>query len=185
LVATAVLVAVILDFNGEPTRYFTYFTVLTNLGIGVWFLGAALTPRWEKASGVRLALTVYGLMTLLVYWIFLAPTHHPQGVTVLANLVLHLIVPLCMAIEDLMVPRPASPLAPVWCLGFPAVYTVFSLVRGLATGWYPYFFFNVQRWQGGWPELTAFLGLLLALFTALAFGWRLIIRRQYRLRAGE
>ncbi len=185
LVALAALLAVVLDFNGEPSHYFTYFTVLTNLGIGVWFFGAALTPRWERASGVRLALTVYGLTTLLIYWIFLAPTHHPQGITVLANLILHLVVPVCMAVEDLLVPRRASRLAPLWCLSFPAAYALFSLIRGTTTGWYPYFFFDVQKWPGGWPELTGFLGLLLVLLIVLAFGWQLVIRRRHRVEAGE
>jgi len=176
LLAALAFGSISLDYHGAPDQYFTYFTILTNLSIGVWFLAAALVPRLaDGASALRLALTVYGLVTLSVYWIFLSPTHHPQGWSMVANFGLHLVMPLAMALEDLLVPWPKlSKLAPLWCLVFPLVYCAFALVRGEVTGWYPYFFLDKAQ-LGGWIALTGFLIFLFAVFIALAYGWRLAI----------
>lgn len=181
VVPTFALGAVTIDFHGDPTLYFSYFTVLTNLGIAFWYLAALFVPRpLERASALRLTLTVYGLVTLLVYWIFLAPTHHPEGWNFWANLVLHLGVPLAMAAEDMLVPWPRLKLlTPLWSLLFLVVYVAFVLVRGANTGWYPYFFFDQAQW-GGWGLLFAFLGFLLAVFVALAYGWRVAVHRRQR-----
>jgi hypothetical protein len=179
LLAVVAFGSISLDYHGAPDRYFTYFTILTNLSIGAWFLFAALVPgRADRASALRLALTVYGLVTLSVYWIFLSPTHHPQGWSLVANFGLHLVMPLAMALEDLLVPWPKlSRRAPLWCLVFPLVYCAVVLTRGELTGWYPYFFLDKAQ-LGGWPALTGFLIFLFAVFLILAYGWRLAIHRR-------
>lgn len=179
LVAAAAFAAVATDYHGDPTAYFTYFTVLTNLAIGIWFLGAALAPRrFERASTVRLAVTVYGLVTVAVYWALLAPTHHPQGTHFVANLFLHLFVPAAMVAEDLRVPWPRIGLwRPLWILGFPLAYCVASLVRGELTGWYPYFFLD-KRAMGGWAPLGTFAAGLLVVFAGLGYGWRALVHRK-------
>ena len=178
LVAAFAFGAVSIDLNGDPVLYFSYFTVLTNLGIGLWFFFAALAPaKLEKASLLRLMLTVYGLVTLLVYWVVLSPNHHPQGLNFWANLVLHLGVPLAMAGEDLVVPWPRiTAWAALWSLGFPCFYAAFTLIRGQLTGWYPYFFFDERKW-GNWESLATFMVLLLAVFLGLAYLWRVVVQR--------
>ena len=180
-VALAAGVGIFLDFHGDPGFYFTYFTILTNMGIGVWFLGAALAGRsFEMASAWRLALTVYGLVTMAVYWVLLAPTHHPQGWSFVANLLLHVAVPLAMAFEDLRFPWPkVGANAPWGVLLFPVVYCVFSLVRGELTGWYPYFFLNKDK-VGGWGTVALYCVGLLAVFIAVGFGWRALVHFRQR-----
>lgn len=175
--------AVAVDFHGDPWQYFSYFTILTNLSIGLWFALAAWQPaRWEKAASLRLALTIYGLVTLVVYWVLLSPTHHPQGWTYAANLVLHLIVPLAMAVEDVVAPWPPLKVKPVfWVLVPPLAYCAASVFRGELTGWYPYFFLN-QKELGGWGGLVLYVVVLLAVFTLLALGWRGLVVRRYRRR---
>lgn len=174
-VAAVALVSVAIDFHLPADRYFAYFTVLTNLGIGAWFLASVFRGALNRWSAVRLALTVYGLVTVTVYWAFLAPTHHPQGLNFFANLGLHLVVPLAMAAEDLVVPWPrVGSRVAIGVLAFPLAYCGFSLVRGQLTGWYPYFFLNPAE-LGGWAGLAAFLVILLGLFVVLAFAWRLVV----------
>jgi hypothetical protein len=172
--------AVAVECRGDPTQYFAYFTILTNLGIGAWFLMAACSPRRaERMPGVRLSLTVYGFVTVLVYWVFLSPDHHPQGWSFAANLLLHLGVPLAMAAEDLLIPWPRlRALEVLWCLLFPVVYGVGTLTRGAMTGWYPYFFLDGTKRGGG--QLAAFLGLLLLLFVGLSYSWRVLVELRYR-----
>ena len=182
LVPLAAFWAISIDFHGDPSQYFTYFTILTNLSIGLWFMAGAFWPRVEKLSALRLALTIYGLVTLLVYWVLLSPTHHPTGLNFWANLILHLGVPVAMAVEDLIAPWPHTKAAiPLWSLAFPLIYCAFSVARGEMTGWYPYFFLD-QSAVGGWLLLAAFLGGLLAVFAALAYGWRLLVHRRHRSR---
>lgn len=180
-VGAAAFGAIAVDFHGDPSQYFTYFTVLTNLSIGTWFLASLVWPKkLEGASVLRLALTIYGLITLSVYWALLAPTHHPQGLVFWANLVLHLVVPAAMAVEDLLVPWPRTKAAvPLWILVFPLAYCAFAVIRGELTGWYPYFFLNKNE-VGGWVFLGLFLAGLLAVFAALAYGWRLVVHRRRR-----
>jgi len=180
-VAALAFASVAVDFHLPADRYFAYFTVLTNLAIGAWFLASVFRPSLDRWSAVRLGLTVYGLVTLTVYWAFLAPTHHPQGWAFFANLGLHLVVPLAMASEDLLVPWPrVGGWAPWVVIAFPLGYCAFSLVRGQATGWYPYFFLDPSK-LGGWGGLAGFLVILLGLFAVLAFAWRLVVHgRQAR-----
>jgi len=180
-VAALAFASVAIDFHLPADRYFAYFTVLTNLAIGAWFLASVFRPSLNRWSGLRLGLTVYGLVTLTVYWVFLSPTHHPEGLKFFANLGLHLVVPLAMAWEDLLVPWPkVGRWVPGAVVAFPLVYCAFSLIRGQATGWYPYFFLNPAE-LGGWGGLSGFLVILLGLFVVLAFAWRLVVHgRQTR-----
>jgi len=173
VVAAVALGAVGLNFAGNPTEYFAYFTILTNLSIGLWFLWAAAFPaRGEAASTLRFALTIYGLATFSVYWIFLSPIHHPQGWQFVINLFLHLGVPLAMAFEDVWVPwPPVGPWTPLQLLGVPAVYWLVAVVRGELTGWYPYFFVNRTE-LGSWTLLVAYLIGLMVAFALLGYGWR-------------
>lgn len=172
-VALVAFVSLSIDYHGSPEQYFTYFTILTNLSIGTWFLvGAFAGPRWDRFSTLRLALTVYGLVTLSIYWVFLSPNSHPQGLAFYANLGLHLVVPLAMAAEDLVAPWPKiARLAPLGVLVFPLAYGAFTLIRGSLTGWYPYFFLDPAK-LGGWLVLSGFMIFLFAVFLALAYGWR-------------
>lgn len=176
LVTLAAVTAVAVDFHGDPTQFFTYFTILTNLLIAGWFLWAAINPeKAERAAALRLALTIYGLITLSVYWILLSPTHHPEGLKFVSNLFLHLFVPLAMGAEDLMAPWP--PLrrrAPLLVLIFPVGYCAFAVIRGEFTGWYPYFFLDKAK-VGGWIGLALFIVVLLVMFIVLAYGWRLAV----------
>jgi hypothetical protein len=107
--------------------------------------------------------------------VLLSPTHHPQGAQFVANLFLHALIPAAMALEDVMAPWPRIAASqPWWVLSFPLLYCVVGLVRGVVTGWYPYFFLNPAE-VGGWGPLALFCGALLALFLGLAYGWRALV----------
>jgi hypothetical protein len=178
-VATLALASIAVEFRDPADHYFAYFTVLTNLLIGAWFVVAALKPRRaERWAGLRLAATVYGLATLGIYWVLLSPTHHPGGASFFANLGLHLVVPLAMALEDLLVPWPRLKPWAAWAvLPWPLAYCALSMIRGELTGWYPYFFFNYRE-VGGWGVQAAFIAVLLGVFIALGFGWRALVHRR-------
>jgi hypothetical protein len=48
---------------------------------------------------------------------------------------------------------------------FPAVYLVYSLLRGEATGWYPYYFINAN--QLGYAEIVVNALMVLAAFVII------------------
>lgn len=180
LVALAAWGAVALDFNGDPTAYFNYFTIITNMAIGAWFLVASFAGQWAEArSGLRLSLTIYGLVTATVYWVLLAPTFHLEGLRVLATVVLHLVVPLAMVAEDVLIPwPPVGPRGPFVIIVFPLAYLVGAFVRGQLTGWYPYFFLDQSK-MGGWAMVTLFLVGMFAVFLVLASVWSALVGRLY------
>lgn len=173
--AALAFAAVLINFEGEPDRYFTYFTVLTNLGLGLWFAAAAGLPAPERRSALRLSLAVAALVTVAVYWVLLAPTHHPHGLHWWANLALHGLVPAAFLLEDLLVPwPPLGANAALLALVFPSVYCLASLLRAQVTGWYPYFFLNPAE-AGGWPGVVAFVAAILLLFVAFTYAWRAVV----------
>jgi len=179
LVAALAFGAIAFEFTGDPTTYFAYFTILTNLFIGLWFLGAAFFEgRFNRMSSVRLALSVYAMVTMVVYWIFLAAHDSVHGTGLIANLVLHLVVPSATLVEDLLVPWPqVSMSALAWMLGLPLGYSIVTIARGELTGWYPYFFLNKAK-MGGWPPVLRFSSLLFVAFIAGGYGWRAVIHRK-------
>jgi hypothetical protein len=157
-------------------NFLSYFTIENNLMFGFWFLLRSLQPGddWRGGSAaVRLSITGYGLVTLFVYWGLIAATEHPEGVRFFANLALHLVLPLAMLAEwflDRPV-RAATWVSWAWSLLVPALYCVYSLFRGVLTGWYPYFFINLP--QLGVAATAAYIAGLFAFFLgiAAALGW--------------
>jgi hypothetical protein len=180
LLAALAFVALAVDYDGSPDRYFSYFTILTNLAIGVWFLFAAVVPhRADLWSMVRLALTMYGLLTFGVYWALLSPTDHPSGLLFLTNLGVHGVMPLAMAIEDLIAPWPrVNRRAPLVVVAWPLAYTMATIARGEVTGWYPYFFLDEGHLGRG--VVTFYISTLLALFMGGAYLWRALVHRRHR-----
>jgi len=144
------------DPAGERLRnavnYFSYFTILTNLLVGVACLAPTVRPdgpagRFFGRPEVRGAVALYVVVMALVYLVLLAPIYHPQGAQKWVNHVLHRAVPLLyLADWALLVPR--GTLAPrhvVTWLVFPLLYGGYTLAHGAWSGWYPYPFIAVDR----------------------------------------
>ncbi|ACQ78525.1 conserved hypothetical protein [Beutenbergia cavernae DSM 12333] len=165
-VLRAVVVALVLSAEiylivliGEafnPANHFSYFTVLSNV-LGAVVLGIGIFRPVPDV--VRGAAATYLVVTFVVYGLLL------RGVDVqtpsYANWVLHFVVPILVTLEWLLAP-PARRLAVrdvAWWLVFPAVYLVYTLIRGPIVGWYPYPFLD-PREQGyaavaGWCVAVA------------------------------
>ncbi|MFD3507060.1 Pr6Pr family membrane protein [Nocardia sp. NPDC058666] len=152
------------------TNYLSYFTIESNvLSVIVLLVGGALAPRSPRWQTFRGAVTLYMLITMVVYAVLLA------NVDVMLtdkwiNDVLHRILPLVLLLDWLFVPmakrlRPSPALIGQWLI-FPVVYGVYSLIRGPIVDWYPYPFID-PRVQG-WVSLTIGLLVLLVVFVVLA-----------------
>ena len=149
---------------------FGYFTVLTNLFVALtatlpFIAGSNRLGRW---FGMVLGSAINSiLMVSITYHFLLRNVWQPQGLQLLADIVLHYVVPLLASLYWLIFP-PRSELgvlAPLaWCL-YPLLYFVYVFVRGELLGSYPYYFIDAASIGYRQAMLNSF-GLLVA-FVAL------------------
>jgi hypothetical protein len=165
-------------------RYFSFFTILTNLLITVCFTVLLCNPllswgRFFSSSSTLTAFAVYIAIVGLVYNGILRFLWSPQGVQQFVDELLHLVNPLWFLLFWIFfVPKSRLKWNNVffWLL-YPLVYIIFILIRGSVSGFYPYPFINVNNL--GYPGvlvncLVLFLGFLLIslLFIWIGKRWR-------------
>jgi uncharacterized membrane protein len=140
----------------QPTRYFSYFTVLSSLiNIAVLVAGGVIALRWRRDAGmftaVRMSTVAYAAVTAVVYHLLLRnlPSDGFVGITWPGDL-LHVWIPIFIVLDWLFAPgRPALGWGRVWyAISFPIVWVAFTLVRGVVTGWYPYPFLDPDAPEG-------------------------------------
>lgn len=162
----------ILDETDPPAlgsrvlRFFSYFTVQSNILVAVVTGYLALDPRrdgpvWRVArADAVVAITVTGL----VHWFLLRPLLNLTGLNALADSLLHLVVPLLAVFGWILFgPRPRTDRDTVLrALAWPVVWFGYILVLGVVTGWYPYPFLEVP--ELGYPRV-----LLTALGVTILF----------------
>lgn len=131
---------------GGVWRYLSYFTVLTNTLVVLILGRAALWPDDRSglnAPHIELMAVTSILFVGAVYNLLLASQWNPQGLRKINDVILHDLSPLAMLAFWLMRPRGGV----VWGDGlsaaaWPAVYSVYGLLRGAVDGYYPYYFMN-------------------------------------------
>jgi hypothetical protein len=152
------------------TNYLSYFTIESNiLAVIVLLVGglaAPQSPRWQIFRG---AVTLYMLITMVVYAVLLADID-VMLTDKWINDVLHRVLPLVLLLDWLFVAmaqrlRPTFELIGLWLI-FPVVYGVYSLIRGPIVDWYPYPFIDPRA--QGYVSLTIGLVVLLVVFVVLA-----------------
>lgn len=157
---------------GLTLNFFSYFTILTNVLVALARTGPALSPhsrlgRWSRSEGVRVAVAMYIAVVGVVYHLLLAPVWDPQGWSLVANTLLHYVMPVAFVLDWLLF-TPKGRLRwvdPVKWLAFPLVYGGWTLAHGLATRWWPYWFVNVD--ELGLASAAVNFGGLLVFFLAL------------------
>jgi hypothetical protein len=162
------------QFHQTAGNYFSYFTIQSNLFAAAVLLWGAVRPtgRPELRAVLRGAAVVYLLITGIVYALLLEHLH--ASVVPWVNFTLHRLAPVVLVLDWLLDP-PGRAItwrrALLWLVYAPA-YVGYTLLRGLATGWYPYPFINpaqpggyatVAAWCGGITALGLVLTVLLAL----------------------
>lgn len=133
-------------------RYFTYFTILTNLLVAVCCTAMWLSPasRWGRffaGASTRTALAVYILVVGLIYNVVLRFLWQPQGLQRVVDELLHSVIPVLFVLHwFLFVAGERLPLKSLWpWLIYPLVYIVVVLIRGAFSGFYPYPFIDVKQ----------------------------------------
>lgn len=150
-------------------NYFSYFTILSNVGAAIVLLGGALLAPiglwWQWFRG---AATTAMLITAIVYALLLS--HIDVSLSgEWTNTVLHRLIPLVLLI-DWAVFRPKSLPALSWLtwLAFPLVYGVYTLTRGPIVDWYPYPFIDPR--SQGYLSMTLGVVVVFIGMTALSAG---------------
>lgn len=143
---------------GGLMSFFSFFTVLTNTLVAV-VLTCELTSRESAArrwflqpsvsSGIAVSIAVVGL----AYSLLLRHLWHPEGWQLLADELLHDILPLLFLIYWwCCVPKGTLRLAHIalWVI-YPLVYFAYVLLRGHVLSAYPYPFIDVSAL--GYPQV--------------------------------
>jgi len=151
-------------------NFFSFFTILSNVFAAVVFVLSALYllagRRPSPADDViRGASVLYMAVTGVVYSTLL--TNIDVDLTLpWVNLQLHYIMPLVVVADWLYQPQLSKLTVKrtlPWLI-FPAMYLLYSLARGAATGWYPYPFLNPATVGGYGGVMLYALGILVSLF---------------------
>jgi hypothetical protein len=153
-------------------HFFSYFTILSNILAALALLLPVVAPasrvgRFLGRPPVRAAIAGYIIIVGTVYYLLLRNVGHAQGWTLFFEHVLHYVTP-PLFVLDWLIFVPKGEVA--WrnglaCLGFPAVYAVWTLTHGALTGWYPYPFIDVP--ELGYPRTLLNMAGLIAAFVAL------------------
>lgn len=155
------------------TRYFSYFTILTNLLAAVCVTVLFIKPK-NVAAGFLVrpttvtAITVYIAITGIVYNVILRFLWQPEGLQFVADELLHTVIPLLFIVLWLLyVPKAELAYKQVlsWLI-YPFLYLVYTLIHGSISGFYPYPFMDVGVL--GYKKLLLNAAVLLILFSGLS-----------------
>lgn len=132
-------------------NFFSYYTILTNLAVAVSMTVLLISPasgpgQWFSRIGGQTALAGNMLVLSLIYHILLARLWAPQGWAMVADQLLHTLVPILYLLYwVLFVPKgKLSWIAPLTWLLYPLLYLIYTLIRGSFVHWYPYPFVDVN-----------------------------------------
>jgi len=133
-------------------RYFSYFTLLTNLLVAIFSTALLVAPRssigkfCSRYAAVT-AVTANILVVGLVYNIILRPLWQPTGLQKPVDELLHTVIPLLFLCYWLfVVPKKRLSYQSIlpWLL-YPLLYVIFVLTRGSFSGFYPYPFIDLNK----------------------------------------
>jgi hypothetical protein len=139
-----------LSFLESNTRFWGYFTVLTNFLCAIcltsvlFFRGS--WHRFFSKFSTQTAITVYILIVGLGYNVLLRHLYTFNGAHAISNEIQHVVVPGLFTIYWFFLPKKALKwkLVFLWLL-YPFVYLVMALTRGSIDGFYPYPFLNANE----------------------------------------
>lgn len=133
------------------TRYFSYFTIDTNLIVALCcsfiLLAAGSVPgKFFSRQSTQTAITIYIIIVGIVYNIVLRQIWKPEGLQKIVDELLHLIIPILFLLYWLFFVQKNELKwrhAFSWMI-YPLLYGIFVFCRGYASGFYPYPFIDMS-----------------------------------------
>jgi hypothetical protein len=151
----------------------SYFTILTNILVALYSLVLWLRPysrlgRFFSKASTSTAILVYILVVGIIYNLALRHIWSPQGWARLADELLHSVIPLGFLLYWFMA-LPKTRLsyynAIPWLI-YPGLYIIYTFIRGLWMGTYPYPFIDVHLL--GYPTVLKNCAVIALSFYALS-----------------
>ena len=166
---------------GTRWNYLAFFTEITNIMVDLWLImvGIAIMFDWKRKykfwtkPQIQGAITLYILVVGVIYcgvlfW-FTVPYSSAYWWGNVINVWHHLVVPTVMIIMFWNMPHSGHVSMKIlwyWMI-YPVTYLLFSELRGLIDGWYPYIFLD--------PHTPLFpIGLITAVIFIAGFGYALL-----------
>jgi len=177
----------------RPGEYFAYFTIDSSMVAavamavaGVWAIqGKADTPLLNK---VRLSVASYAVVVGVVYNALLRglPGSAADGDYVwpqTPNEILHVWALLLIFLDFTLttVANPPKFKQVFWVLLFPLAWVIFTILRGMATGWWPYWFINPTD-EGGVTQMVTYIFGICAFLIVSALATLAVTRGLNKLR---
>jgi hypothetical protein len=139
----------VMDIPETIIRFFSFFTILTNILVAVYFTLQVIKPsaRLLHTPGNLTALTIYITVVGLVYQLLLRHVWTPTGLQMVVDELLHSVIPVLAIIYWYLFEKKAAvqyKQSGKWLI-YPLIYLVYILLRGKAAGFYPYPFVNVTE----------------------------------------
>ena len=167
--ALALLIAIVWQVTDRlannvfrPTEYFAYFTIQSSLIAAVVLSVTAVReymslPQTKALSLARLSVSTYAIVVAVVYNALLRGTpvlpgdpDYGYNWPVVPNEILHVWAPILIVV-DLALTTLTTKLKfkqIFWVLLFPLAWLVFTIIRGLNTNWWAYWFLNPNEKAG-------------------------------------
>jgi hypothetical protein len=175
----------------RPFEYFAYFSIVTAIVAGLFLVTTSFglmlkieDTKWVEIA--RLSMAVALIVVGVVYHALLADAANDvrdgdYAWPVLPNEIIHTYAPILAAIEYLISVRAfrIRLQAFVWVAIFPLIWLVFSIVRGSATNWWPYWFINPNG-EAGLGGMLTYIAAITGFFLVLGLtvlGLKLVLRR--------
>jgi hypothetical protein len=156
-------------------RFFSFFTILTNILIGIYVV-ALLPPRMMRdpfftRPPVQTALVMYITVVGLIYNLILRGEWHSSGLQAVLHDILHTVIPLLVIIYWVVWvnARQVRYTSILLWLVYPAVYTLFVFIRASSNRWYPYPFMDLARLGGQAVLINCLWVLAVFLFFSLLY----------------
>lgn len=154
-------------------NFFSFFTVFTNTLAAVvlsyaWVQRPSAASRFFLTPAVSSGIAVSIIVVGLAYSVLLRHLWHPEGFQLLADELLHDVMPVLFLVYWwFCVPKGSLRLKHIglWVI-YPAVYFVYALLRGHWLGLYQYPFIDVNTL--GYPQVFMNAGGILAGFVLVA-----------------
>nr|WP_068892651.1 Pr6Pr family membrane protein [Pedobacter panaciterrae] len=162
----------IVPIDESVIRYFSYFTVLTNILVALCFTSLLLKRKengFFTKPATLTATAVYITVVALIYNLILRFTWEPKGLQLIVDELLHAIVPLLFVVYwFLFVPKATLKWKHTFSwLIYPFIYLMFILFRGSVSGFYPYPFVDVLKYGYGTVFVNCFY--VMVVFLVLSF----------------
>ncbi len=169
-------------------RFFSFFTILTNILVALLFTTNAFRLRrfpfnLFSAKGSLTAITAFILIVGLVYQIVLRSLWEPKGLQWVVDELLHTLIPLYMLLYWwVSIRKNDLTLRPIlsWLL-YPIGFIVFILIRGYFSNYYPYPFLNVTEigFEKTMVNIVVIFGVTVVILMLLLFAGKRIVKNRF------